>query len=169
MTRRSTQSRQSDGGFTLLEVMISMGILGVGLSAIIILQVQAFKDGSRGRHSTTAAMIVRDQLERVQRMPYSSTDLDPVAWTTPPWLANGGNPALNPGEVPVNVTHSGGTVTENIYTVFYRVTADAGGNANLRDVDVEVTWTEKGISNNRPTRTGRPTAAVSTVILNNDR
>ena len=169
MRRRSMHAPQRDGGFTLLEVMISLGILGVGLVAVIILQVSALRDGSRGRHTTAAAMIVRDQLERIQRMPYSSTDLDPVAWTTPPWLANGGNPALNPGEVPVRVTQSSGTATEHIYTVFYRVIADAGGNANLRDVDVEVTWTEDRISNNRPTRTGRPTAALSTVILNNDR
>ena len=169
MKMRSEQALKSGDGFTLLEVMISLGILGVGLMAVIILQVSALREGSRARHTTAAAMIVRDQLERIQRIPYSSTDLDPVAWTTPPWLANGGNPALNPGEVPVRVTQSSGTATEHVYTVFYRVTADAGGNANLRDVDVEVTWTEDGISNNRPTRTGRPTAAVSTVILNNDR
>ena len=169
MRRRSMQTRQSDGGFTLLEVMISLAILGLGLAPVLILQVAALRGESRGRHTTAAAMIARDQLERIQRMPYSSTDLDPVAWTTPPWLANGGNPALNPGEVPVRVTQSSGTATEHVYTVFYRVTADAGGNANLRDVDVEVTWTEDRISNNRPTRTGRPTAALSTVILNNDR
>ena len=46
---------------------------------------------------------------------------------------------------------------------------DPGGNADNRNVDVEVLWNELGISNNRPTRTGQPTAALSTVLVDNDR
>ena len=42
-------------------------------------------------------------------------------------------------------------------------------NPNLRRVDLEVIWNEEGISNNRPTRSGRPTVAVSTVLVDNDR
>jgi hypothetical protein len=63
----------------------------------------------------------------------------------------------------------GGTATVLIYTVNYRVLPDPGGNAEIRDVDVEVLWNELGISNNRPTRTGQPTAALSTVLVDNDR
>ena len=47
--------------------------------------------------------------------------------------------------------------------------ADPGGNTQMRFVDLEVVWDEAKITNNRPTRTGKPTVALSTVIANNDR
>jgi len=156
-------------GFTVIEVMVALAVLAVGMLALLLMQAQTVRDGSRGKHSTTAAMIARDQLELIQRMPYSDADLSPIVWTTPPWLANGANPALNPGEVPTRVRNAGGTVTEQVYTVFYRVLVDPGGNADLRSVDLEVAWNEAGISNNRPTRTGLPTVALSTLVVNNDR
>ena len=156
-------------GFSLLEVTIALAVLGVGLLAMLVLQVYSLQDGSRGRHTTAAAMIGRDQLERIQRMPFSSADLAVVGWTTPPWLGNGADPSLDPGEVPVRVAQPGATATEKVYTVWYRVIADAGGNTSLRNVDLEVTWEEDRITNNRPTRTGRPTVALSTILVDNDR
>jgi prepilin-type N-terminal cleavage/methylation domain-containing protein len=161
------RGRQTHGAFTLLEVMITLAILAVGLLALLIMQVHALSGGAQGKHSTAAAAIARDQIERIQRMPFSDADLQPVAWTTPPWLPGGGG--LAPGEVPYRVDQPGGSVTELTYTVFYRVLADPGGNADLRNVDVEVVWQEKDVANNRPTRTGQPTAALSTVLVNNDK
>ena len=160
---------REQGGFTLIEVMVALSVLAVGLLALLLMQAQTIRDGSRGKHSTTAAMLARDQLEQIQRMPYSDPDLAPVVWTTPPWLANGANPALNPGEIPARVGNARGTVTEQLYTVFYRVIADPGGNPDLRSIDLEVAWNEAGISNNRPTRTGLPTVALSTLMVDNDR
>jgi prepilin-type N-terminal cleavage/methylation domain-containing protein len=155
--------------FTLIELLIALNILGSGMLAMLVLQTQALADGARGKHTSGAAMIARDQLERIQLMPYSDADLAPVAWATPPWLDNGGDPDLGPGDVAVRVTQPGGDVIEKIYTVWYRVVADPGGNADLRLIDVEVVWEEAKISNNRPTRTGQPTVALSTLIVNNDR
>lgn len=154
-------------GFTLVEVMVTLGILSVGLLAMLMLQVQALTDGSRGRHSTAAAMIAQDQIELISRMPFSSTNLAAVTWANPPWIDNSGDASLADGEVPVRVTQPGGTATEHIYTVWYQVIANA--NPDLLNVDVEVTWTEPDISNNRPTRTGQPTVALSTLLVNNDR
>jgi prepilin-type N-terminal cleavage/methylation domain-containing protein len=157
------------GGFTLVEVMITLAILAAGLLAMVVLQVRAQQDGSRGRHWTTGAMLARDQIEQIQRMPFSSADLVPVGWTTPPWLANTANPDLGPGEIALTVAQQSGTVTDMIYTVFYQVIADPGGNADLRYVDLEVTWNDPEIDNAGRTRTGLPTAAVSTLLVNNDR
>jgi prepilin-type N-terminal cleavage/methylation domain-containing protein len=172
MTRTLNGQGGRAGGFTLLEVMITLGILATGLLAMLSLQVRALGEGSRGRHTTAAAMIARDQVELIQRMPFSDADLVPQAppvWATPPWLANTSDPELNPGEVAVRVNQTAGTSTVLIYTVNYRVLPDAGGNTDIRNVDVEVLWNELGVSNNRPTRTGQPTAALSTVLVNNDR
>jgi len=173
--RRATEQRgRRAGGFTLLEIMITLTVVAVGLMAMMMMQVQALKDGSRGRHRTGAAMIARDQIERIQDMPFSDPALDvmdPLDWTTPPWLENASDATLGPGEVPVAVSQAGGSVRDIVYDVMYLVGPDDPGDPNpdLRRVDLEVIWDEEGISNNRPTRTGRPTVAVSTVLVDNDR
>ena len=164
---RPALMRRRKSGFTLVEVMVTLVILSVGLLAMLMLQVQALTDGSRGRHSTAAAMIAQDQIELVSRMPFSSTNLAVVGWSVPPWIDNSGDPSLADGEIPVRVAQPSGTATENIYAVWYRVLTDP--NPDLLNVDLEVTWTEPDISNNRPTRTGQPTVAISTLLVNNDR
>ena len=166
---RKAEQPRARAGFTLIELMITLTILGTGMLAMLVLQTQALADGARGKHTSGAAMVAKDQLERIQRMPFSGADLQPVAWATPAWLANTGDPDLGPGDVGVRVTQPGGDVFEKIYTVWYRVIADPGGNTQMRFVDLEVVWDEAKISNNRPTRTGQPTVALSTVIVNNDR
>jgi prepilin-type N-terminal cleavage/methylation domain-containing protein len=163
---RPRSSARERAGFTLIELLITLTILGTGMMAMLMLQTQALADGARGKHTSGAAMVAKDQLERIQRMPFSSADLQPVAWATVPWIPNTGDPVLGPGDVAMTVTQPGGVVTEEIYTVWYRVITNA--NAQLRFVDLEVVWNEAGISNNRPTRTGLPTVALATVIVNND-
>jgi prepilin-type N-terminal cleavage/methylation domain-containing protein len=157
------------GAFTLIELMITLTVLGSGLLAMLVLQTQALADGARGKHTTGAAMVARDQIEQVQLTPFSDASLQPTDWTTPPWLDNTGDPVLGPGDVAVSVTQPGGDVIEKIYTVWYKVIADPGGNTDLRFVDLEVVWDEAKISNNRPTRTGKPTMALSTLLVNNDK
>jgi len=166
---RSHASGRARAGFTLIELMITLTVLGTGLLAMLVLQTQALADGARGKHTSGAAMVARDQLERIQRTPFSDDDLQPVAWASPPWLDNTGDPVLGPGDVAVRVAQPGGAVIEKIYTVWYQVIADPGGNSDLRLLDLEVVWDEAKISNNRPTRTGQPTVALSTLLVNNDR
>ena len=156
-------------GFTLIELMITLTVLGTGLLAMLVLQTQALADGARGNHNTGAAMVARDQLERIQLMPFSDDDLQPVDWQTPPWIDNTGDPDLGPGDVAVRVTQAGGPTIQQIYTVWYRVLTGPGGNTDLRFLDLEVVWNEAKISNNRPTRTGQPTVALSTLLVNNDK
>jgi Tfp pilus assembly protein PilV len=162
------------GGFTLLELMITFAVAAVGLTALMLMQLQALGEGARGKHRTGAAILARDQIEQIQSMPFSDAALDvmdPATWTTPPWLANTGDPVLNPGEVAVEVTQAGGDVQELVYTVFYLVTEDdpVDPDDDLRRVDLEVVWTEEGVPNNKPTRTGLPTVALSTLVVDNNR
>lgn len=163
-----------DRAFTLLEIMITFSVVSIGLLALLMMQVQALREGTRARHRSGAAMIARDQIERIQNMPFSDASLDvmdPPAWVTPPWLDNAADPGLAPGEVPVRVTQVGGDVQRLVYTVWYLVTADDPGSPDedLRRVDLEVIWGEEGIPNNRPTRTGQPTVAIATMLADNQR
>lgn len=174
MDRLRQQRRRASGGFTLLEIMITFSVVGIGLLSLLMMQIQALKDGAKARHRTGAAVVARDQVERIQNMPFSDTALDvmdPANWTTPPWLANTSDPDLGPGEVPVRVQNADGTAQELVYTVWYLVTEDdaADPNDDLRRVDVEVVWSEEGVSDAKPTRTGQPTAAISTMLVENYR
>lgn len=156
---------RAEGGFSLLEITIALSILAFGLLSLTLMQLQALRDGTKGRHHTSAAMIARDQLEQAQRAPFSQ--ITPVAWgAAPGWMAAAG---LTVGPVNVQVTNPSGTTTEQTYNVAWQVTP-VGGNPQLMNVDVEVTWAEDsdyvGV---RPTRTGLPTVLLSSVIVDNDR
>ena len=149
--------------------MITLTILGTGMMAMLVLQTQALADGSRGKHTSGAAMVAKDQLEQIQRMPFSGADLQPATWKTPAWLANAGDPVLGAGDIGMHVTQPGGAVIEKIYKVWYRRSGRSRRQHPDALVDLEVVWDEGKITNNRPTRTGKPTVALSTVIANNDR
>jgi prepilin-type N-terminal cleavage/methylation domain-containing protein len=173
MTHRRRPPSGRDG-FTLVELMITMVILTVGMLGLLAMQIGSLQNGAKGRHRTGAAMIARDEVERIQTMAFSDAGLDvmdPVVWTTPPWLANTADPNLNAGEVPVTVAQPGGSAQSLVYTVWYKVASDnvASPNPNLRLVDLEVVWNEPDVTNNQPTRTGQPTVAVSTILVDNDR
>jgi Tfp pilus assembly protein PilV len=160
--------------FTLVELMIAFTVFAFGLTAVMMMQIQAMRQGAMGRHRTGATMIAQDQIERIQNTPFSDTALDvmsPLVWTTPPWLGNGGDATLDAGEIPVTVTTPGGDIRDIVFTVNYLVSADNAvtPDPNLRRVDLEIIWTEDGVGNNKPTRTGQNTVAISTMLVDNDR
>ncbi|MCG8589603.1 MAG: prepilin-type N-terminal cleavage/methylation domain-containing protein, partial [Proteobacteria bacterium] len=76
-------------GFSLIEVMAALGILAFGLLTLAIMQIYALRDGAKGRHFATAAMIARTQIEEVQRAPFSTVAA--TGWAgTPAWITNAG-------------------------------------------------------------------------------
>ncbi len=166
-TLRQDPPRARRAGFSLIEVMIAMTILAFGLLGMALMQIHALQQGTRGRHTTSAAQIARDQYEQILRMPYSGGDLSVSnAWQNPSWINIAG---YQPGEIPVQVeTAAGQQITEHVFRVWYRVLGDAGGNPDLRNIDLELTRSEDGVPNLQPTRTGMPTVALSGVIVNND-
>lgn len=135
-TARTTRTQ---GGFTILEVFIAIGILGFGLLTLSVMQLEALSQGAAGKHSSDAATVGRTYLEQVHRVPW--TDLDTAegaGFTAPNWA---GAPAT------VNVQMSlpgGGTSSEHTYNVLWRVT-DIVGTTCLRDVEVQVSWSEENV------------------------
>ncbi len=131
---------RSDGrtGFTLVEVMIALGILAFGLLTLAAMQLEALRQGSGGWNQTQAAVLARDQLEQIRRLPWDQ--VAPTAGFQPvPWLMD---PALPPGLVARTLSSaSGGLQTRQVFTVNWRVQA-VPGDANLRTVDVQVSWAE---------------------------
>ena len=152
----SRERSSGHAGFTLIEVMIALGILAFGLLTLAAMQLEALRQGTGGWNQTQAAALARDQLEQIRRLPWDQ--VAPTAGFQPvPWL---NDPALPPGQVAsVLASATGGVQTRQVYTVSWRVQA-VPGDANLRTVDVQVTWAEP----NRPNRA----VTLSTVRYNGE-
>lgn len=166
MTRiRGERSRGGRAGFSLIEISMALGILAFGLLTIAIMQIQALRDGSKGRHTYTAAMIAREQVEQVQRIPFSQ--ISTKNWNDPaPWMAGVG---LSRGPVSVDVQEAdGGIAVEQAYNIEWQITT-IPGNPDLRNIELEVTWTERNTPNAKLTRTGLPTVSMSTIVVNNSK
>ena len=121
----------SAGGFTLIEIMIALVILGFGLLAMALMQITAMNGGRAGRHSTQAAVIARDRMEMFQRLSWADAQLAQTGgWTAPITLNNTPTEAATP---------------EQAYQVSWRIT-DADPNW-VKNVDVRVTWSEPNFAN----------------------
>jgi type IV pilus assembly protein PilV len=131
------------GGMTLLEVMIALGVLALGLLAMLAMQISAMRGGSYGRHTTEAAQLARDQMEYLHRLDWDDPNIQPTAWTVD-FLGD-------PNPQTVEVESAGGPQEQMTYNVSYQVTNDAL-DANLRLVDVRVTWTEMNAQAGAPPR-----------------
>jgi prepilin-type N-terminal cleavage/methylation domain-containing protein len=68
-------SRQNmqPGGFSLLEVMVSIGILAVGLMAAALLMTNTYKYSVRSRYVAEAAQLASEKLEDLNRYPVTNS------------------------------------------------------------------------------------------------
>ena len=54
------------GGFTLLEIMISLGLIAVALLAVLLLQAQSLGLQTEAQFTTVANYLALDRLSRIQ-------------------------------------------------------------------------------------------------------
>ncbi|RIL05844.1 MAG: hypothetical protein DCC71_08880 [Proteobacteria bacterium] len=146
MRRARRQRRRGERGFTLVEVMVALGILATGLLAVAAAQLYAMRGGRSGRHTTDAAEIAQTQVESFQRMAWTDAGLAATAG----WVPAGGQ------QVDRTVATTGVPVIEQSYTLQWRIT---NVNAFLKSIDVRVQWNE----DNRPNR-----AYTVTTMRHND-
>jgi len=75
MTRRTAPQR----GFTLLEVLVAIAILGLGLTVILGSQVGLFTNAARGEHLTIATNLARCKMGEIEvdllKLGYQLTDV----------------------------------------------------------------------------------------------
>jgi prepilin-type N-terminal cleavage/methylation domain-containing protein len=130
MGATSQPQSQNLRGFTILEVMIVIGILAFGLLSLSSMQIHAMKAGNQGRHASRAAALAESEMEFLQYASWTSGAIDPTTgWTTPETRQT-------------NVQVEGGSGTEQDYSLSYRVTDLEP--TFTRAIDVEVSWTEPG-------------------------
>ncbi|HXK23924.1 MAG TPA: prepilin-type N-terminal cleavage/methylation domain-containing protein [Myxococcota bacterium] len=131
-------------GFTLIEVMLALVILAVGMLTLAVMQLQALKQGSQGKHTGDGTAIARSYLEQTNRLPWSvlTTAQTAGGWQTP------GNDWPGKPVTVVSVDRPDGLAasTDHNYTIQWRVTDIGAAPVCLRDVEVKVSWTEDGSS-----------------------
>ena len=147
---RVRAQRRSEG-FTLIEVVVAMGILATGLLAVSAAQLYAMRGGRSGRHTTDAAEIAQSQVETFQRMDFQDAGLDATAGWDPP----GGS------QVDLSVQTPGAPVIEQSYSMQWRIVNGplVSGRIFLKTIDVQVAWDE-------PNRAGR--SYTMTTMRHND-
>ena len=130
LMRHARRARRRDQrGFSLVEVMVALGILATGLLAVAAAQLYAMRGGSSGRHSTNAAEFAQAQVENFQRM----------AWADPNLAATGGWFPAAPVQVTTDIQTDAAPVTEQTYALQWRITNVSG---SLKSIDVRVQWNE---------------------------
>ena len=66
MTNTSTSFLKNSSGFTLLEILIAMGIVSIGLLAVFQLQARNLDLHDEARFITVANFLAQDRLSRIQ-------------------------------------------------------------------------------------------------------
>jgi prepilin-type N-terminal cleavage/methylation domain-containing protein len=150
--RRIRQIRKRRAaGFTLVEVVIAMGILATGLLSIAAMQVQAMRSGKLGKHHSDAASVAFTQIEQMNRLAWNDTVTDPLL--NPTW------PAFVPLPLPVQRTLlvGGANQVEQTYNVQIRVRDLAPIPPapplpiTWKEIDVRVLWNEPNAPNRQLT------------------
>jgi prepilin-type N-terminal cleavage/methylation domain-containing protein len=127
MGTKTGRLNRTTGGFTLIEVMITIGILTFGLLALATMQIHAMHGSDRGRHATHAAAIAENKMEQLQQDAWASIGV------TGGWVAD-------PVEQST-VKLDGATIFERTYNVSYQITDLQP--TFTRAVDVQVSWAEE--------------------------
>lgn len=66
--------RRNERGFTLIEVMIAMGIFAIGFMALGLMQIEAMTGSNSARRTTEAWTIADDHVERLMAEPFFADD-----------------------------------------------------------------------------------------------
>ena len=64
--QRSYRFLDTDQGFTLIEILVAIGIFSIGILAIAQLQLWNIKNNTTGNITTMATMLARQQMETLK-------------------------------------------------------------------------------------------------------
>ncbi len=126
---KTDRFNRTAGGFTLIEVMITIGILTFGLLALATMQIHAMHGSDRGRHATYAAAVAENKMEQLQQDSWLSIGVTGGFFVDSPETSN--------------IQLAGGSsLDERAYNVSYQITDLQP--TFTRAIDVQVSWTEEG-------------------------
>jgi prepilin-type N-terminal cleavage/methylation domain-containing protein len=113
-TRRRTQE---PGGFTLVEVLVSISVLAIGMMSAALLMSITYKNSVRSRYVAEAAQLASEKLEDLNRYPASITSgftyPDPHIFVPSGSTTCGFASVICVGSIAPALVCSGGTCTTN--------------------------------------------------------
>lgn len=130
-TKKRNRKLKRAQGFTLLEVIVAIGILTVGLLAIASMHFSAIQGNYLARRLTEGTTFDQDKLEELLTLPFNDADLQDA------------NPTV--GE---STTYSEPSPPPG-YTITWDVDdflTDTDGSFSAKVIKVTVTWQDKGVS-----------------------
>ena len=122
-------------GFTLIEILITIGILAFGLLAVASMQVSAIRGNDFSSNVTEATVLAQDKLELLSTLPYAHGDLQDQDGDFDSGLADSGAGA-DYSETPA--------APFSRYTVSWNV-AENNPVPDAKTIRVIVTWRDRGI------------------------
>ena len=129
MFRRVLNAARSAEGFTMLEVVVALGLLAIGLLGIAVTQLTALHVSGRSRHLTDAMYLAHEKMEEFHSIPLTGL---PAAGTWP-----------DPGNPIQTAVPSGDTTT---FARRWTIVPDTPS-AGVTTITVEVDWVDaQGIS-----------------------
>ena len=113
---RHPMIRRYEGGFSLIEVLISLTILSVGLLAVAGMQMTSIKGNFSSGNVTNATVLAQSKLEDLKSLSYTDS-------------------GLTSGQ------HSDGTISGSIFSMFYDVVDIT---STMKAITVTVLWKDIG-------------------------
>ena len=143
---------KKEEGYTLVEVLVALGILGFGLMAVATMQVTAIKTNAKASGMSQGVTLAQAKAEDLMNLPYSAiVALDDDGDGTNQDADNDGNDD-DGGNFGLNDTVDGGgnVIADDSelnvngrYSIYWNVAVNEPA-ANSSRIRVIVTWTEKG-------------------------
>jgi prepilin-type N-terminal cleavage/methylation domain-containing protein len=128
-TQLIRSASRSESGFTLIEVMMALAILGVGLMSIAVAQISAVRMQAKSKNLQQAMFLARESLDDLEALPSGPAILQVAAVIPDP-----ANP-LQVGNDPTDGTR---------FNRSMQVTPDTP-EIGLAQVTVTVTWTTSNV------------------------
>lgn len=132
LTSRCTRACE---GFTLIEILITIGILTFGLLAVATMQVSAIRGNDFSSNVTEATILAQDKLELLSTLPYAHSDLQDQDGDFDAGLSDSGASA-DYSETPA--------APFSRYTVSWNV-SENNPVPDAKTIRVIVTWHDRGI------------------------
>ncbi len=129
--RNNISCCNSEKGFSMIEVLVAMVILGVGVMSIVTLQVKNYTYNNSSRRQTDGYTWAMDQIEWLLTIPYTSSLNGDLQIKGDPEIIGDGN-----------------EIARGPYTVEWDVSANPDIE-NSRIVNVSVLWNQNEVANVR--------------------